>query len=186
MKYRQIATTFWEDSYTLELNDQEKVAFIYLFTNHKVNMVGIYELPDRIICATLGATLDDLKKIKSKFEKDRKYFFHKGWIFINNFYKHNHFSSVPTVMDTYLDDFNSIPQDVLKHFLVNLKLQYIPTIVRKDKITKKNSVMVMVMVMDKYGRPYPRIQAKVVDDEGNVEEEKLNMNEIPDNLGERN
>ena len=174
MKYRQIATNIWEDSYTLDLSDKEFRAFTYFFTNHKVNMVGIYELPDRIIRSTLEATLEELKKIKEKFESDRKYFFFKGWIFINNFHKHNHFSSVPSVMDTYLQDFNNIPQDVLKHFLVDFKLSYTPTIIKKDKVTKKTSVMVMVSVMDKYGRAYPRIEAKSIDE--------MNENVNPDDL----
>ncbi len=175
MKYRQIATRIWEDGYTLDLNDKEFRAFVYFFTNHKVNMVGIYELPDRIIRSTLGATLEELNKIKKKFETDRKYFFFNGWVFINNFHKHNHYSSVPTVIDTYLDDFNNIPQDILKHFLVKLKLAYTPTIIKKDKVTKQNSVMVMVMVMDKYGSPYPRIEAKSIE----TMNEDVNPEDIP-------
>jgi hypothetical protein len=172
MKYRQIATNIWEDSYALELNDKEFRAFIYFFTNHRVNMVGIYELPDRIIRYTLGATLEELDKIKQKFETDRKYFFYKNWIFINNFSKHNHFSSATSIIDTYINDFNSIPQDILKHFLIKLKLEYTPTIVKKDKVTKKTTVMVMVMVMDKEGRPYPRTEAISLD-------ERVNPDDIP-------
>jgi hypothetical protein len=159
MKYRQIATSIWEDDYVLGLTDKELKAFIYFFTNHKVNMVGIYELPDIIIRYTLGATLDEIKQIKKKFEADRKYFFYKNWVYINNFHKHNSFSSASSVINTYLKDFNSIPQEVLKHFLIDLKLNYIPTIVKKDKVSKLNTVMVKVMVMDKKGSPYPRIEA---------------------------
>ena len=64
----------------------------------------------------------------------------------------------------------------LGRFLVNLKLRYIPTIIKKDKVTKKVSVMVMVMVMvmDKYGRAYPRIEAKSVDE--------MNENIDPDEI----
>lgn len=175
MKYRQIATNIWEDSYILDLTDKEFRAFVYFFTNHKVNMVGIYELPDRMIRSTLGATLEELENIKKKFETDRKYFFHKGWVFINNFHKHNHYSSVPTVIDTYLDDFNTIPQDILHYFLVKLRLEYTPTIIKKDKVTKHNSVMVMVIVMDKYGSPYPRIEAKPVE----TLNEEVNPDDIP-------
>lgn len=170
MKYRQIATSIWEDDYILNLSDREFRAFIYFFSNHKVNMVGIYELPDVIIRYTLGATLDEISEIKKKFERDRKYFFYNGWVYINNFHKHNSFSSAPSVMNTYLKEFNSIPQDVLKHFLVNLELKYIPTIVKKDKVSKLNTVMVMVMVMDKEGYPYPRIEAKSINEDVNPDD----------------
>lgn len=170
MKYRQIGTAIWEDNYVLELNDKEFRTFIYLFTNHRVNLVGIYQLPDRIVCSTLGATLEELAEIKKKFEKDHKYFFYNGWVYINNFHKHNRYSSVPTVIDTYLNDFNSIPQDILKHFIVDLKLDYVPTIVKKDKFSKQNKVMVKVIVMDKYPSPYPRIEAISLDETVNPED----------------
>lgn len=172
MRYRQIATNIWEDNYILGLKDNEFRYFTYFFSNHKVNMVGIYELPDVIVRYTLGATLEEIAKIKQKFETDRKYFFFKEWVYINNFHKHNFFSSAPSVMNTYLKDFNAIPQEVLKHFLVDLKLAYVPTIVRKDKLTKLNSVMVIVSVMDKEGYPYPRIEANSIN-------EDINPDDIP-------
>jgi len=153
MKHRQIKTSFWEDGYTLKLSKIEKLFFIYLFTNPKVNMVGIYELPDILILPTLGCTLEELEKMKQKFEKDEKYFFYDGWVYINNFSKHNKYSSAQNVVDSYLRDFNSIPIEVLNHFLVVKKLNYIPTICEKEKVTVK------VMVMVKEGSPYPTIQA---------------------------
>ena len=169
MKYRQIATNLWEDNYILELNDKEFKVFVYLFTNHKVNLVGIYELPDRIICSMVGATLQELTKIKTKFQKDNKYAFYKGWIFINNFSKHNRYSPAPNIIKTFLKDFNSIPQEVLRFFLITLKLSYLPT------IWKENTVIVKVMVMDKEGTPYPTIEA--IDTE-----ERVNIDEIPENI----
>jgi len=166
MKYRQIATNFWEDGYVVDLNNLEKTAFIFLFTNHKVNMVGIYELPDKIISSTIGATLEDLCKIKKKFENDRKYFFYNGWIFINNFSEHNKYSPAPNVVKTFLKDFNSIPQEILKYFLIDLKLSFIPS------IQKENTVIIRVMVMDKEGTPYLRIEAKTTN-------EDINPDDIP-------
>ena len=169
MRYRQIATNLWEDEYILGLTDKEFRAFVYFFSNHKVNMVGIYELPTVILRYTLGATLEEIDEIKKKFEADRKYFFFKGWVYINNFHKHNSFSSAPSIMNAYLKDFNSIPQDVLQHYLVDLKLAYIPTIVKKNKYTKLNNDMVKVIVMDKEGYPYPRgyprIEAKSMNED---------------------
>jgi len=169
MRYRQIATNLWEDEYILGLTDKEFRAFVYFFSNHKVNMVGIYQLPTVILRYTLGATLEEIDEIKKKFEADRKYFFFKDYVFINNFHKHNSFSCAPSIMNTYLKDFNAIPQNVLRHFLIDLKLPYIPTIVKKNKFTKLNSDMVIVIVMDKkgspYPTPYPRIEAKSMNED---------------------
>ena len=102
MKYRQINTNFWDDGYILELTDKEKLFFLYIFTNPKVNMVGIYELPDRIIISTLGATLGKVSGLKKKFERDKKFSFYKGWVFIHNFSVHNHYSSAPNVVKTWM------------------------------------------------------------------------------------
>jgi hypothetical protein len=165
MKYRQIATSFWEDGYTLKLSALEKLFFIYLFTNPKVNMVGIYELPDLLILPILGCTLDDLSKLKTKFEDDRKFFFYDGWIYINNYVKYNRYSSAPNVVNSFIEDFNKIPQSILNYFLVKKQLDYIPTVIGKD-----NSVMVRVMVMDKKATPYPTIQATVSDEEIDLDE----------------
>lgn len=158
MKQRQIATTFWEDGYTLELTDQEKVFFIYLFTNSKVNMIGIYELPDRLIYPTLGCTLQDLKRMKEKFEQDKKFAFFDGWIFINNYADYNSYSPVVNVVNAYVKDFNSIPQKILIHFLHTLKLPFSPTVRRKDN-TDIVKVMDMDKDRDKEATPYPRIKA---------------------------
>ena len=154
MKYRQIKTDFWEDSYILELSSKEREFFIYLFTNPKVNMVGIYELPDRIVRSTLGYTLDELARFQKKLQSDNKYYFFKNWVFVNNFSEHNKYSPAPNVVKTFIKDFNSIPQNVLNHFFRTLKLDYQPTIENKD------IVIVMDKVMVKEGTPYPRIEAK--------------------------
>lgn len=162
MKYRQFETSFWEDGYILELNRIEKLLFNYLFTNSKVNMCGIYELPDRIILSTLGPTLDELGFAKAKFEKDKKYSFHKGWVFINNFAEHNTYSPAPNVLQTYIKDFNHIPSDIKDYFINKLKLSYSIPIANAEKHIVMDMVRVMVMVKDgtPYPTPYPRNEAK--------------------------
>lgn len=168
MKYRQIETNFWEDSYILELTNSEKIFFIYLFTNDKVNLCGIYELPDRVICSTLGATLGELANLKLKMEKDNKYAFYKNWVYIVNFSDHNKYSPAPNVILSFKKDFNRIPKDVLNYFFNTLKLEYTPPIESKE----------IVIVMDKvivkegrgYPRGYPRIATPMLDERVNPED----------------
>ncbi|KKR00147.1 MAG: Phage replication protein [Candidatus Woesebacteria bacterium GW2011_GWB1_39_12] len=176
MKYRKINSNFWEDGYILGLSNEEKLLFLYLFTNSKVNMVGIYELPDVIICSSLGASIEQLSIMKEKLQKDNKYAFYKGWVFVNNFSEHNHFSTVTNVLETYLKDFNAIPQEILNYFFHTLKLDYIPTIKNK----KGNEVIVIdmdiVIVKDTRGytrtEPYKRIGARTI-------EERVNPDDVP-------
>ena len=160
MKYRQLNTNFWEDNYVLSLSTQEKIFFIYLFTNPKVNMCGIYELADRTICYSLGATLEELEKIKQKFENDRKYFFYEGWVFIANFNKHNSFSTAKPVLHAYTKEWNSIPKDVLSHFLSIDRICFEHTI-RNFETFMKVMDTDTVMDKDKDSRVGPRLGYRV-------------------------
>ena len=112
MKYRQIETKFWEDGYILELTNKEREFFLYLFTNPKVTLCGIYELSDKTIIYTLGCTLAELAAFKSKFQLDRKYAFYKGWVYVINFHKYNSFSPATNIIKAFLKDFNSIPSEM--------------------------------------------------------------------------
>ena len=91
MKTRIIYTKFWHDNYISELNIKEKLVFIYLVTNEKVNICGIYELPDKYIKFDLGLKQSELDRIKQKFQKDGKFTFIYGWIKITNFEIYNKF-----------------------------------------------------------------------------------------------
>lgn len=168
MKYRQLKTNFWEDTYILDLTVKEKIFFIYLFTNTKVNMCGIYELPDKTIRYTLDLTLDEINEIKAKFENDNKYYFHKGWVFIANFTSHNIYSSAKPVIVSFMNDFNTIPGEIRNHFFNVLKLAY--------EIPIKGYEQILVMVKDKdndkdkYPRHYPSIEAIRKDERVNPED----------------
>jgi len=91
MKTRIIHTRFWQDSYVVELSHKEKLVFLYLLTNDRVSLTGMYELPDRYIQADLDLTSEELVIIKDKLQKDGKIFFFKGWVKLLNHDKYNSF-----------------------------------------------------------------------------------------------
>lgn len=163
MKYRQLKTDFWEDGYILDLTRDEKLLFIYLFTNPKVNMCGIYELPDRTICYTLDLTLEQLGRLKTKFSEDHKFLFHKGWVFICNYAQHNIYSAARPILFAFEKEFNLIPPDIKKYFFAASVYEFpIKDFERyfnhvNDTVTVKDNVNVNVNV--KYPRPYPRDEA---------------------------
>jgi|SRR3972149_2716256 len=171
MKYRQINTKFWEDGYISDLTLTEKMFFLYLFTNNHVNLCGIYELPDKYICSTLDFTLEQLEKLKIKLQNNNKYAFFKNWIFIINFSEHNKYSWANNILKSFIKDFNSVPNEIYNYFFNELKLSYIPP------IENWNKVMVMDKVIVKegrgYGRGYPRIKAKLIEEneENNIVED---------------
>lgn len=156
MKYRQTRTAFWEDGYILDLSHEEKLLFIYLFTNSKVNLCGIYELPDRTISYTLALPLPTVLKIKEKLQKDNKFLFYKGYVFIINYAQHNIFSSALSVVSSFATEFNSIPQEIKEYFF-KISNYEIP-IKNPEEVIVMDKVMVRVMV--KKGSPTLGVEAR--------------------------
>lgn len=92
MKTRVIQTKIWKDNYIGELNRVEKLLFIYLLTNEKVNLCGIYELSDREIKFDLDITEPELQDSKAHLQADGKFIFLNNWVRIINYEKYNTYS----------------------------------------------------------------------------------------------
>jgi len=68
-KTRYIKTDFWSDSYIETLDPTEKLLFIYLFTNDRLDLCGIYEITLRKISFETGINEENLVKILTKFSE---------------------------------------------------------------------------------------------------------------------
>ncbi len=119
MKTRIIYTKFWHDNYIFTLNSKEKLLFLYLFTNEKVNICGIYEIPDKHILLDTGIKQKELNNIKQKFMEDGKFAFIDGWIKIMNFEVYNNFSG-DKIEKAKEKEFTLIPEKI-KNFKYSLK-----------------------------------------------------------------
>jgi hypothetical protein len=84
MKTRILHTKIYSDSFFIELTPIEKLLFIYLITNESVNIIHLYECPDRKIMFDTGLTKDQLIKAKDKFQDAGKIYFFKGYVFLKN------------------------------------------------------------------------------------------------------
>ena len=91
MKARVIQTKFWEDNFVIELTHKEKLAFLYFLTNPRVNLSGVYQLPDKFILNDLDLVESELIEIKNKFVKADKIHFVDGFVVIKNAKKYNNF-----------------------------------------------------------------------------------------------
>ncbi len=92
MKTRIIQTKIWKDLYFASLQQDEKLLFLYLLTNERINLSGIYELTDREILFDTGIKEEDLKKNKKKFSTDNKIHFINGWVKVINHDKYNSYT----------------------------------------------------------------------------------------------
>lgn len=108
-KNRMVNTRFWSDSYSSNLDPVEKLLFIYLLTNERSTLAGIYELPLKIMAVETGIESEMVRKILNRFEKDGKVIFRDGWVVITNFIKH-HENGSPTVKKGMDEAIKSAPQ----------------------------------------------------------------------------
>lgn len=70
--YRQVYTTFWQDEFVLNLMPEEKYFYLYLITNSKTSICGIYEISKKIMQVETGFDEEKIEKFIKKFEKTYK------------------------------------------------------------------------------------------------------------------
>mgnify|MGYP001340674963 CR=1 FL=1 len=89
--YSQVYKTFWQDNFVLSLPFQEKAFYIYLFTNAKINLTGIYETSLAVMEFETGLSEKVILNLLDKFEQYGKVKFSKDTseICITNYIKYN-------------------------------------------------------------------------------------------------
>lgn len=90
---RMVNTKFWSDGYVSELEPTEKLLFLYLITNERVDISGIYELPLKFMSFETGIKKEELIRILDRFERDEKVFYADGFVFVKNFIKNQNCNS---------------------------------------------------------------------------------------------
>ncbi len=111
MRHRNIETKIWDDSWFSDLDPIEKLLFIYLFTNNRATLCGIYELPVKIMSTETGIEKDMLIKIISRFEEKGKVIYFKGFIALKNSEKYQ--SESPSIKIGIQKEKALIPKDIL-------------------------------------------------------------------------
>lgn len=125
MKTRIIFTKLWEDSYVGTLSAEEKVLFIYLLTNSHIGLLDIYECSDRLMSFESGLPMETIDKIKQRFERDKKFFFENGYIFIVNGEKYNQYKGEKN-QTARLREENLIGLDRISRFYDRVSIGYSP------------------------------------------------------------
>jgi len=72
----------WKDAWFLELEPDHKLLFIYLFSNERTSISGIYELSERIIAFETGLPPRKIKSALIEFEESGKAFYGDGIVWV--------------------------------------------------------------------------------------------------------
>ena len=90
-KYRQLHTTFWNDSLILDLTPEQKYFYIYLLTNPNTTQCGIYEISIKQISYHTGYNKDTVLNLLELFVELKKIVYSKetNELLLLNFLKFN-------------------------------------------------------------------------------------------------
>ena len=113
-KNRYINTKIWSDNYFSNLDPIEKLLFIYIITNEKTTICGVYELPIKIMSVETGIEKEMIEKIFKRFEFDNKIKYQNGWIAIKNFIKHQDQGS-PKVKIGIDAELKKVPKEMIEY-----------------------------------------------------------------------
>jgi DnaD/phage-associated family protein len=112
--FRNIYTRTWNDKWFVTLDIDEKLLFIYLFSNERASVCGMYELPLRTIVFETGINADRVLQILDRLQKDKKVYYSEEVIWIVNFQKYNNSGNSIKVITRAKKDVEMTPDGEIK------------------------------------------------------------------------
>ena len=120
-KLRSVSTSFWSDPFVEDLTPVQKLLFLYLITNEKTNMLGIYELSIKKISFETDINKNEIEKGLKAFERVGKVKYIDNYVILVNYMKHQNFNT--NMKKSAIDTYNSLP-NVLKDSTINISKAY--------------------------------------------------------------
>jgi len=115
-KLRSVSTGFWSDPWIEELTTSEKLLYLYLITNEKTNMLGVYEVSFRKISFETGIDKKTIEKAFESFERVGKVRYVKNYVVLLNFLKHQNFNT--NMKKSAIDIYNNLPNELKNSDLI--------------------------------------------------------------------
>lgn len=138
--FRQIHTSIWKDEDFLDFTPDEKLLFIYFFSNESTNMSGLYKIPLRVVGFETGLTMDQIQTMLVKFEVLKKIYYRDGWVFVVNFQKYNKGSDkVAVSIQNHIDEIEycDIKQIYLQYYPQDIPYQYGIDTISEEEYSKE-------------------------------------------------
>jgi len=109
-KLRSVSTGFWSDPFIEDLTPNQKLLFLYLITNEKTNMLGIYEASIKKISFETDIKKDVVQDALKLFEKKGKVRYADNFVIITNYLKHQNFNT--NMKKSAIDTYNNLPNEL--------------------------------------------------------------------------
>ena len=109
-KLRSINTAFWSDTWIEDLEPEHKLLFLYLVTNDKTNMLGIYESSIKKIAFETGLNIETVSNGLKAFETVSKVKYINNYIILVNYMKHQNYNT--NMKKSAIDIYNNLPKEL--------------------------------------------------------------------------
>tara|TARA_R110000787_G_scaffold106939_1_gene214716 strand:+ start:1 stop:885 length:885 start_codon:yes stop_codon:yes gene_type:complete len=106
-KLRSINTVIWSDPWFEVLEPSAKLLFIYLVTNEKTNMLGVYEISVRKVSFETNISSLDIERYLKEFEVKGKIKYAENRVLLLNFLKHQNYNF--NMMKSAIRTYNKLP-----------------------------------------------------------------------------
>lgn len=119
--FRKIHTSFWSDSFVSELDNDQKLFYIYLMTNERTKQCGVYEITKKQISFDLGYSIDKVSKLLTYFITNGKIRFNDktNELAVGNWLKYNN-STSPKVQSCINQEFSKVKDTVLIEYVKSM------------------------------------------------------------------
>ena len=121
--YRQIHVAIWKDEWFMDLEPDQKLLFIYLFSNESASLSGLYKLPLKVIAFETCLEPDYILKTLATFEKSGKAYYQDGIVWIVNMRRY-HETKSDKVQTRINSDVANIPDCELKRRYLKTMIPY--------------------------------------------------------------
>lgn len=126
-KSRRISTKVWEDNQVSEkYTTEDKIFWLYLLTNDRVNNLGCYKLTRQKISVDLGYTQSIVENLLTRFinyHQNINYDFDTNEILIKNFHRYN-WTSSPTFKKGLENELEKLDSKKLKSLMIEVLEDY--------------------------------------------------------------
>lgn len=184
-KQRIIKDEIWDDEWFYDLDPSEKLIWIFLLTNPRANIAGVYQINLRWMANLTGFDKDVIKTTLERFEKAGKILVKSSWMVVLNFHKHQ--SNNPKVESGVIRILSSLPLEIKRLLpmdslciayptLLNstlLNLSDCETDVSQESSTSKKKTMIKAYNENTHSDDLP-----TVGDDGVIEKEKPRVKHI--------
>jgi hypothetical protein len=120
---RYISTSFWDDEWIRKNDPSERYVYLYLLTNPLTNIAVIYKTTIDRMSFDTGYEPKVIETILKRFADDGKAFFHKGYVIIPSWPKHQKAEQRAKIKSGIESIIKELPADII-NFLKQIGYKY--------------------------------------------------------------